>query len=139
MRNGDGDRGDGGGFGAENARAEGDGSPLMLAEERHLFGAPAAFGADRYGVGDGRTRVRRSGPFDRLRAGCGTPGFVALQCGGEGGGLFGFAEEDSGGGVFRFEGLLEGDGVGDLGDVGAAGLLGGFEGDAAPALGALES
>ncbi len=37
-----------------------------------------------------------------------------------------------------FEGLFEGDGVGDLGDVGAAGLLGGFEGDAAPAFGALE-
>ncbi len=32
------------------------------------------------------------------------------------------------------EGLLEGSGVGDLGDGGAAGLLGGFEGDAAPAV-----
>ena len=36
-----------------------------------------------------------------------------------------------------FEGLLERDGVGDLGDGGAAGLLGGFEGYAAPALGSL--
>jgi hypothetical protein len=52
--------------------------------------------------------------------------------------LFGFAEEDAGGGFFLFEGLLEGGGIGDLGDGGAAGLLGGFEGDAAPAFGALE-
>jgi len=34
--------------------------------------------------------------------------------------------------------LLEGCGVGYLGDVGAAGLLGGFEGDATPAFGSLE-
>ena len=50
--------------------------------------------------------------------------------------LFGFAEQDAGGALFLFEGGFEGDGVGDLGDGGAAGLLGGFEGDAAPAFGA---
>ena len=52
--------------------------------------------------------------------------------------MFGFAEEDAGGEFSLFEGRLEGDGVGDFGDVGAAGLLGGFEGDAAPAFGSLE-
>ena len=111
----------------------------MLGEERHFFRGPAAFGADGYGVGDSRTHVREFGSFDRLRAGGGTPGFAALQCGSEGGGLFGFAEEDTCRGVFLFEGLLEGDGVGDLGDVGAARLLGGFEGYTAPAFGTLES
>jgi hypothetical protein len=35
---------DGCGFGAENPRAKGDGSPLMQAEEGDLFGRPAAFG-----------------------------------------------------------------------------------------------
>ncbi len=35
--------------------------------------------------------------------------------------------------VSLFEGWLEGCGVGDFGDVGAAGLFAGFEGDAAPA------
>ncbi len=44
-----GDRGDGGGFGAEDARAEGDVLPVMGGEEGHLFGCPAAFGA--YGQG----------------------------------------------------------------------------------------
>ena len=48
--------------------------------------------------------------------------------------MFGFAEEDAGGGFFLFESLLEGDGVGDVGNVGAAGLLGGFKSDATPAL-----
>jgi hypothetical protein len=49
-----GDGGDGGGFGSEDAWAEGDWLPLMLGEEGHLFGSPAAFGAYGYGVGDGR-------------------------------------------------------------------------------------
>jgi len=49
MGGGDRDGGDGGGFGAEDARAEGDGLPLMLGEECHLFRGPAAFGADGYG------------------------------------------------------------------------------------------
>jgi hypothetical protein len=44
MCRGDGDGRDGYGFGVENARAEADGSPLMLAEEGDLFGRPAAFG-----------------------------------------------------------------------------------------------
>ena len=34
---GDGDSGDGGGFGAEDARAEGDVGPVVLGEERHFF------------------------------------------------------------------------------------------------------
>ena len=51
--------------------------------------------------------------------------------------MFGLAEEDADGRFFLFEGGFEGDGVGDLGDVGAAGLLAGFEGDTAPAFGAL--
>ena len=51
--------------------------------------------------------------------------------------MLGFAEEDAGGAGFAVEGGFELDGVGDLGDVGAAGLLGGFEGDATPALGSL--
>ncbi len=55
--------------------------------------------------------------------------------GGEGVGLFGFAEEDAEGGGVGGERGVEWGGVGDLGDVGAAGLLGGFEGDAAPAVG----
>src|ERR1019366_1704430 len=55
------------------------------------------------------------------------------QCGGEGEGLLGFAEEDAEGGGFAGEGGGERGGVGDLGDVGAAGLLGGLQGDAAPA------
>ena len=53
--------------------------------------------------------------------------------------MLGFAEEDAGGAGFAVEGGFELDGVGDLGDVGAAGLLGSFEGDAAPALGSLWS
>ena len=46
MGGGDCDGGDGGGFGAEDAGAEGYWLPLMLGEERHLFGGAAAFGAD---------------------------------------------------------------------------------------------
>ncbi len=38
-----------------------------------------------------------------------------------------------------FEGELQWDGIGDLRDVGAAGLFGGFEGDAAPAFDTLGS
>ena len=50
-----GDGGYGGGFGAKDAWAEGDGLPLVLSEEDHLFGSPAAFGA--YGKGVGYRRV----------------------------------------------------------------------------------
>ena len=46
MCGGDGDGGDGGGFGAEDAWAEGDGRPYVLSEESYFFGSPAAFGAD---------------------------------------------------------------------------------------------
>ena len=53
MSAGDGDGGDGGGFGAEDAGAEGYGLPLVLGEEGHFFGGPAAFGAYGDGVGDG--------------------------------------------------------------------------------------
>jgi hypothetical protein len=104
------------GFGTQDAGAEGYGLPVVLGEEGHFFGGPAAFGA--YGEGG----------FGVLCEGlCGGEG------GGEGGGLFGLAEEDAGGAFLLFEGGLEGGGIGDLGDVGAAGLLGGFEGDATPA------
>jgi hypothetical protein len=48
----DGDGGDGGGFGAEDAGAKGYGLPLMFGEEGDLFGGPAAFGAYGDGVGD---------------------------------------------------------------------------------------
>jgi hypothetical protein len=54
---GDGDGGDGGGFGAEDARAEGYGLPLVLGEERDFFGGPAAFRAYGDGVGDSRVQV----------------------------------------------------------------------------------
>jgi hypothetical protein len=52
---GNGDGGDGGGFGAEDAGAEGYGLPCVLEEEGDLFGGPAAFGAYGDGVGDGRS------------------------------------------------------------------------------------
>jgi hypothetical protein len=42
----DGDGGDGSGFGAEDAGAEGDVLPVMVGEEGHLFRGPAAFRAD---------------------------------------------------------------------------------------------
>ena len=42
----DGQGGDGGGFGAEDARAEGDVVPAVIGEELHLVGGPAAFGTD---------------------------------------------------------------------------------------------
>jgi len=77
-----GDGGDGGGFGAEDAWAEGDVGPVVLSEESHLFGGPAAFGADgerQLQVVSCRLQVERR----------------ALQCGGEGEGLLGFAEEDA--------------------------------------------
>jgi hypothetical protein len=57
---------------------------------------------------------------------------VFKSCG-EGGGLLGFAEEDAGGAFLLFQGWFEGDGIGDIWDVGAAGLLAGFQGYAAPA------
>ncbi len=97
------------------------GCHVVFGEEGHLFGGPAAFGAD----GDCRILTCSFGGCCSKRG---------LQGFGEGGGLFGFAEEDAGWGFFLFERWFEGCGVGDLGDVGAAGLLGGFEGDAAPAV-----
>ena len=42
----DGDGGNGCGFGAEDARAEGDGCPVVLREEGDFFVGPATFGAD---------------------------------------------------------------------------------------------
>ena len=51
--------------------------------------------------------------------------------------MFGFAEEDAGGGGFALQGGLEWDGVEDIWDGGAAALLGGLVGDATPALDAL--
>ena len=124
MGGGDCDGSDGGGFGAEDAGAEGDWLPMMLGEERHLFRGPSAFGA--YCEGDVLAyQLRRLLPRD-------------FQGGGKGGGLLGFAEQDARGGVFLFEGWLQGGGVGDFRDIGAAGLLGGFQSDAAPAFGALE-
>ena len=117
MRAGDGGGGDGGGFGAEDAGAEGDGGPFVLREEGDFFLGPAAFGAD--GEGERPLTVVRCALF--------------LQCGGEGEGLLGFAEEDARGRRFAAECGGELGGVENIGDVGAAGLLGGFEGDATPA------
>ena len=108
----DGDGGDGGGLGAEDSRAEGDGLPNVMPEELKFFGGPAAFGAD--GEGDG--------------LGCGTEGGL------EGRGLLDLAEEDARGGGLGGEGCLQGGGVGDVRDGGATGLLGGLEGDASPAV-----
>ena len=87
--------------------------PGVVGEEVHLVGGPAAFGAD----GEGADASVGALP----------------EGGGEGALLLGFAEEDAGFGGFGFEGELELGGVGDLGNGGAAGLLGGFVGDAAPA------
>ena len=89
--------------------------PVVGGEEGHLVGGPAAFGAD----------------GERGVAG------LLIEGGEEWGLLLGFAEEDAGGSGLAFEGELKGGRGGDLWDVGAAGLLGGFEGDAAPALDAL--
>jgi hypothetical protein len=55
--------------------------------------------------------------------------------GGEGEGLLGLAEEDAEGGGLAGESGGEWGGVKDFGDVGAAGLLGGLECDATPAVG----
>ena len=60
-----------------------------------------------------------------------------FQGGGKGGGLLGFAEQNARGGVFLFEGWFQGGRVGDFRDIGAAGLLGGFQSDATPSFGAL--
>ncbi len=114
MGAGDRNGGDGGGFGAEDSWAEGDGGPRVGGEKGHFVGSPAAFGAD----GQGELR----GLGEGLR---------------EGEGLLGFAEEDAEGGLLLLESQLERSWVGDLGDGGAAGLLGGFVGDAAPAFDAL--
>ncbi len=46
---GDRDGGDCGGFGAEDTGAEGYVGPLVLGEEGHFFGSPAAFGTDGQG------------------------------------------------------------------------------------------
>jgi hypothetical protein len=51
----------GGGFGAEDAGAEGDGLPVVMGEEGDFFGGPAAFGADGQGVRD----AGRGGGFVR--------------------------------------------------------------------------
>ena len=48
---GDGDGGDGGGFGTQDAWAQGDVGPVMVGKEGHFFGGPAAFGTDGQGVG----------------------------------------------------------------------------------------
>jgi hypothetical protein len=115
---GDGDGGDGGGFGAEDARAEGDGLPSVLGEEGHLFWGPAAFGTDGEAyIPPFAVRLRRMGHAIV----CGW--LRDCQGGGEGGGLFGFAKQDAGWGGFLFEDGLESDGVGDVGDVCAAGLF----------------
>ena len=47
---GNGDGGDGGSFGSEDAGTQGDVGPMVLGEEGHLFWGPAAFGADGQGV-----------------------------------------------------------------------------------------
>ncbi len=80
--------------------------PLVLGEECHFFGGPAAFGT--YGEG--------SVCFLRVGDCCG-------ESSGEGERLLGFGEEDAGGGFLLFKGEFEGCWVCDLGDVGAAGLL----------------
>ncbi len=74
-----GDGGYGSGFGSEDSRAEGYGLPVVLGEEGDFFRGPAAFGAYGYGVGDGKTHVRESGPFDWLRAGCGAPDLLRFE------------------------------------------------------------
>ncbi len=112
---GDGDGGDRGGLRTENAGAEGDRLPAVTGEERHFFRGPAALRTD--GEGDG---------FDRGLEGC-------L----EGGGLLDLAEEDAGWGGFGGEDGREREGIGDGRDRRAAGLLGGFEGDATPTVGSL--
>ena len=58
---------------------------------------------------------------------------VRHQRSGQGEGLFGFAEQDAEGRGFGGDGGGERRGIGDFGDVGAAGLLGGFERDTSPA------
>ena len=49
QRGADGERGYGGGFGAEDAGAEGDVLPAMIGEYLHFFGSPSPFGADGQG------------------------------------------------------------------------------------------
>ena len=97
---GDGYGGDGGGFGAEDAGAEGYGLPLVLGEEGDFFRGPAAFGAYRYGgltfyIPPFAVRLRRMGHpfgcvwFKDFLVVCARLGvFEGL---GEGEGLFGFA------------------------------------------------
>src|SRR5882757_8188109 len=114
VRAGDGDGGDGGGFGAEDSGAKGDRLPLVLGEEGDFFWGPAAFGAYRDGsvpfyippfsTPTSRSprrgarfavRLRRMGhPVDCGRFGEFLIGFAELgvfEGGGEGDGLFGFA------------------------------------------------
>ena len=109
---GDGDCGDGSGLGTEDSGAKGDGLPGVVGEELELFGSPAAFGAD--GESDG------------------TADFVESEL--QGGGLFNLTEQDAGGGRLGGESGFEQSGIEDLRNRGAAGLFGGFEGDAAPAV-----
>ena len=117
---GDCDGGDGGSFGTEDAGAEGDVGPVVMGEETDLFGGPAAFGADGEGVGITLFPCLRWETWS-------TRGIPCLRCEtwgtqglGEGEGLFGFAEQDAGGGGLGFERELERDGVGDLRDRGSA-------------------
>ncbi len=118
MGGGDGYGGYGGGFGAEDAWAEGDGLPGVVEEKLDFFGGPAALGAD--GEGDwGEVGGRRRGLLEGLGEGCG---------------LFEFAEQDAMGARLLEESWLELGWIGDLGDGGAAGLFGGFERYAAPAI-----
>ena len=107
---------DGGGLGAEDARTEGHGLPVVDGEEVHLIGRPSAFRAD----GQGKIKERHFG-----------------ERGGDAGGLRGFGEQDPRGAGFVLESGLEWRWVFDGGDGRAAGLLRGLEGDATPSFGAL--
>ncbi len=93
--------------------------PLVSGEEGHLFGSPAAFGT--YGEGGVRHTLSRCGG--------------ALKAAVRVSGLFGLARAGCGWGWSRLRGRARGVGSAISGMVGAAGLLGGFEGDAAPAFG----
>jgi len=75
----DGEGGYGSGFGAEDAGAEGYGVPGVVGEELHLVGGPTAFRAD--------------GEGDALMGGC-------VQSGGDGVVLFGFSQQEFGGGCY---------------------------------------
>lgn len=112
----DGQSGDGGSLGAKDSWPQSDGLPGLLGEELKFFGGPAAFGAD-----------------------CESDLCFSCLFGGAKGGLersrlFDLAQEDARGSGLGGEGGMQGGGIGDRRDGGAAGLLGGFEGDASPAI-----